>query len=529
MIGNPLKIEDIISELGRNSIQIPEIQRGYVWKRPQISKLLDSIYNNYPTGSILLWDTVEPIITKELQTDIASNKKNDFLPKIVLDGQQRITSLGKIFDSKTEKADRVIFNVIDEVFETYSPRNASDPSWLDVTEFMTEGINELDVLDKLFDTGVIAKNDKETRNVIHERLRKLSNIRKYQFPVEIVREQDLEVVTEIFIRVNSGGTRLVEAELALARLAWKLPGFIVGSFEETASECETRGFNLDTRFLIRALVAVATKQSRFKDLKAFWNQPARIIEEKWTKTIRGLQLALDFVEGNVGIPGSEFLPSHLSLILPTVIFAERESLSFNEENLLRKWFLNTNAFSRYVGATDTKISADLSAVGEKCENINALIDLMIKDMRGVQTITSEDLERASINSPFFTLAYLSIAKRDAKDWFTGIKIRRDSFAEDQQIEYHHIFPKKHLNAKNVHRYLRDEIANIAFLGKKANRKILARKPDDYLIEIANNDPMRLEAQLIPMKQELWNLERFEDFLVERRKMLANAMNEILET
>ncbi len=528
MIGNPLKIEDIISELSRKSIRMPEIQRSYVWKRPQISKLLDSIYNNYPTGSILLWDTVEPIITKELDTDIGEDQSPDFAPKIVLDGQQRITSLGRIFDAKTEKPDRVLFNVMEEAFETYSPRNAADPRWLDVTEFMTEGINELDVLDKLVDTGVIDKTDREKRNLAHERLKKLSAIRKYQLPVEIVREQDLEIVTEIFIRVNSGGTRLVEAELALARLAWKLPGSIVGGFEEMVEDCTTRGFELDTRFLIRALVSVSTRQSRFKDLKAFWKQPAGTIEKNWKKTARGLELALEFVEGNVGIPGTEFLPSHLSLIPLTVIFAEREHLSADEEKNLRRWFLTANAFSRYVGATDSKLSADLSALGEKCENINNLLDLLIKEMRGVPTITPSDLERSGTNSPFFPLAYLAVIRRDAKDWFKGIKIRRESFAEDQQIEYHHIFPKKHLNAMGVDRYLRDEIANMAFLGQKANRKILARKPDDYLAEIADHDANRLEAQFVPMDRSLWDLDRFEDFLTERRKNLANAMNEVLE-
>lgn len=528
MIGNPLKVEDIISELGRKSIRLPEIQRGYVWKRPQISKLLDSIYNNYPTGSILLWDTVDSIITKDLDTNIGEDQKPDFAPKIVLDGQQRITSLGNVFDRNTEKPDRVIFNVIDEIFETYSPRYASDPRWLDVTEFMTEGINELDVLDRLGETGVIASTDKATRNLVHDRLKKLSSIRKYQFPVEIVREDDLEIVTEIFIRVNSGGTRLVEAELALARLAWKLPGSIVGWFEETVEDCTTRGFDLDTRFLIRCLVAVSTRQSRFKDLKAFWKQPAEVIEKNWKKTARGLTLALDFVEGNVGIPGSAFLPSHLSLIPLTVIFAERDHLKADEERLLRKWFLTANSFSRYVGATDSKLSADLSALGEKCENITGLWDLLVRDMRGVPTITPTDIERSGTNSPFFPLAYLAIVKRNAKDWFTGIKIRREAFSEDQQIEYHHVFPKKHLNAMGVDRYLRDEIANMAFLGQKANRKILARKPDDYLAEIADHDSKRLEAQFVPMDRSLWNLDRFDDFLAERRKNLVHAMNEILE-
>jgi uncharacterized protein with ParB-like and HNH nuclease domain len=96
MIGNPLKIEDIISEQRRGGIRIPEIQRSYVWKRAQIARLLDSIYRGFPTGSILLWDTVEPIMMREMATNLGADVRSDFVPKIVLDGQQRITSLARV-------------------------------------------------------------------------------------------------------------------------------------------------------------------------------------------------------------------------------------------------------------------------------------------------------------------------------------------------------------------------------------------------------------------------------------------------
>jgi len=385
----------------------------------------------------------------------------------------------------------------------------------------------LDILDQLAEAGIIRPGDREKRNELHDRLRKLTMIREYQYPVEIVREDDLEVVTEIFIRINSGGTRLREAELALARLAWKLPGSIVGPFEEMEDACAERDFELDSRFLMRALISVATRQSRFRDLKAFWERPVEEIEKTWKRTATGLKLALDFVEGNVGIPGSELLPSQNSLIPLTLIFSERKSLSGEEERNLRRWFLLANAFSRYAGPAETTLNQDLTALGAKSENITGLLDLLIRDLRGNLAITSQDLQRAGITSPFFPLAYLAAIRRNATDWFKGIRIRRDSFADDQQIEYHHIFPKKLLNAAGVERYTRDEMANIAFLGQKANRRILARDPASYLAEIADNDPARLEAQMIPMDRGLWAVDRFEDFLVARRQFLTDAMNELL--
>jgi hypothetical protein len=528
MIGNPLKVSDIISELSRGGIRIPEIQRNYVWKRSQIAKLLDSLYRGYPTGSILLWDAQGEIVMRDLRTGLGSGIKPDFSPKIVLDGQQRITSLGRVFDASTPRSDRILFNVLDEGFEPYSPRTGADPRWLDVTRLLGEQSTELDVLEALEEAGVVDRRDRETRNAVHNRLKLLSAIRDYQYPVEIVREPDLETVTEVFIRVNSGGTRLRDAELALARLAWKLPGSIVGPLEELEDACQTRGFELDTRFLMRCLISVATGQSRFKDLKAFWEGPARNIEQAWEATARGLRRALDFVEGNVEIPGSEFLPSSYTLIPLVLVYSQRERLSNSEERSLQRWVLLANAFSRYAGSPETKLNQDLSLLGRDAVNVTGLYDNLILSLRGEPTVVETDLERAGVGSPFFPLAFIAVLQQDATDWFTGIRLRRRSFAEDQRVEYHHIFPRKILNALGVDRYERDEMANLAFLAQKANRSILAASPEEYLARIADEAPERLQAQFVPMDPELWKPGRYHDFLAERRRLMAVAMNRVLQ-
>jgi len=528
MIGNPLKVKDLVSEMSRGGIRIPEIQRSYVWRRAQIAKLLDSLYRGFPTGSILLWDTANDVQMRDMATDLGRGVRSDFVPKIVLDGQQRLTSLGRVFDARTERHERVLFNVLDEAFEPYSPRTAADPRWIDVTQLLTDQVNELDVLERLQDANVVDRADRTVRNTIHARLKRLAGLREYQYPVEIVREDDLETVTEVFIRVNSGGTRLREAELALARLAWKVPGSIVGPFEKLEDACEERGFDLDSRFFMRALISSATGQSRFRDLKAFWERPPEQIEAAWRRTAEAVRLTLDFVEGNVGIPGSALLPSEFSLFPLVVVFSTREQITGAEERALRRWFLLANAFSRYGGPSETTLNQDLTTLGSSAEGIEALLEQTLKDMRTEPRVTPDDLDRSGTNSPFFPLAYLAVIRRDALDWFRGIKIRRESFTDDQKIEYHHIFPKKHLNAAGVDRYVRDEMANIAFLGLKANRRILARVPEDYLAEIAEHDPRRLEAQLVPMDRDLWKLERYADFLVERRRLLAAAMTEVLD-
>jgi hypothetical protein len=278
---------------------------------------------------------------------------------------------------------------------------------------------------------------------------------------------------------------------------------------------------------MRALVSTATRQSRFRDLKAFWDRSPDEIEGAWTRAASGVRHALNFVEGNVGIPGSELLPSQFALVPLVVVFANRESLTGAEEDSLRRWFLVANAFQRYAGMAETTLNQDLATLGADATGITMLLDQAIKDLRSEPRVTPEDLERSGTNSPFFHLAYLAVVRRDATDWFKGIKLRRESFSDDQNIEYHHIFPKKLLNARNVDRYMRDEMANIAFLSAKANRKIQAKPPKVYLEDIAANDGRRLEAQFVPMERNLWGLDRFEDFLAERRRRLADAMNDVL--
>jgi len=96
MIGHPLKVRELLDEISRGLVLLPEIQRAYVWKGPQVSKLLDSLYHEYPAGQILLWDTIELPITKQLEGVEAPALPSADRPKIVLDGQQRLTSLHQV-------------------------------------------------------------------------------------------------------------------------------------------------------------------------------------------------------------------------------------------------------------------------------------------------------------------------------------------------------------------------------------------------------------------------------------------------
>src|SRR5882762_4689725 len=100
MIGHPVKVRELIEEIDRGEVLLPEIQRAYVWKGPQVSKLIDSLYREYPSGQLLLWDTAQLPVTKGIQgVEIQPGSPNGH-PKIVLDDQQRLTSLYKALKEK---------------------------------------------------------------------------------------------------------------------------------------------------------------------------------------------------------------------------------------------------------------------------------------------------------------------------------------------------------------------------------------------------------------------------------------------
>jgi hypothetical protein len=152
MIANPLKVRELMDQIVGGQVVLPEIQRAYVWKGPQVAKLMDSLYRDYPTGQILLWDTDALPVTKNLAGVRPPALPAVGAPKIVLDGQQRLTSLFKALTADEDPI-RVFFNVETEQFQLYLNRLKSDAHWIDVRAVVNNTTHELDVLDKISSAG----------------------------------------------------------------------------------------------------------------------------------------------------------------------------------------------------------------------------------------------------------------------------------------------------------------------------------------------------------------------------------------
>lgn len=504
----------LLEELGEGALGLPEIQRSYVWNRPQARDLVDSLYREYPSGLILLWKPKELPELRDTALGENNKKTPDFL---ILDGQQRLTSLAKVFSGEID----VYFNVEEESFQIYSRKLKANPLWISVKEVISEGA--VNVWMKLQQT-LASQVDQPKLNEYLQKLSTLEKIKEYRYPVMIIHTDDYEEITESFIRVNSRGTRLREAELAMAQLAFHWPGALVKEFESALDDYEQAKYDLEARFLMRCFVAVSTGQCRFRFLSGLWKKSSIELENIWRRTKNAVDHTINFLRNNAGIESSEWIPS-INALVPLVVYLSKKQtpLTNDEAKGLLFWFFEATIHGRFTGSPETKIDQDLKAI-ESADSINSMVANLRRDVPSFD-ITPEMVEGKYQRHSFLPLIFAISRRNNAKDWFTGTILSSTNVGPEHQLELHHIFPRAILKESGdikVHEI--DDIANIAFLSQKANRSILKSKPEDYL---GNIEVDRLKCQYVPTDTNLWRVDKFRDFIRERRRFLTEAINEYM--
>lgn len=197
-----------------NEIAIPEIQRPFVWDSTQVRDLMDSLYKGYPVGYLIAWRNPDV----RLKTGESSTGK-----KILIDGQQRITALMaavlglKVVNSHYQKIRiRIAFHPLQEKFEVTNPAIEKDAGWFpDIAQVLASDAKIFDLVNQY-----LASNQDVDQSEVFERVQKLRNIINHQIGlIELNSNLDIEEVTEIFIRINSKGTVLSQADFAMSKIA----------------------------------------------------------------------------------------------------------------------------------------------------------------------------------------------------------------------------------------------------------------------------------------------------------------------
>jgi hypothetical protein len=509
-------IATLVGQVSAGEIKLPEIQRAYVWKPTQVARLVESIYRGYPSGSLLFWRTSE---TPETRT-VAANAPTALpatLPLYLLDGQQRLTSLHRVLTDHPEA--QVVFNIEKHAFQNQSAATKKDLSWVKVHEITRADADLFEIQRRLLALG-LPIDSKE----IGRRLNRVAAIPAYRYHLEILTELPYEEVAQIFVRVNSGGRTLKTTDLALATLSARWPG-VVGKLESEASHWRGFGYgDLDMTFLTRALTgAVLGRGLSAWSHGRLASATDEELEAGWATVRRGLRHLVPLLKNNLRVDRSSLLPS-VNVLLPLVVLlGERPNEPLEPEiaDGILYWLLVATVRNRYSSSADTLLGQDIPATREPDPVRQLLANLGVVGTR--VEITDQALVGRTVGSPYFFLSFLVAERAGARDWWSGTKISAGGQGE-QRLEYHHIHPRATLRATYTKAEIND-LANLAFISGKANRKISDRSPAIYFPTLSHD---ALAEHFVPLDDALRTSQAYRDFLAARRRLLARAMTDLLD-
>ena len=519
-----MKINDVLSQIDLGNYALPEFQRGYVWTRSDVRKLMYSLYRDYPVGSLLIWDTAtDPDIIRGDGTPSSGTVS------LVLDGQQRMTSLfgvirGKapqFFDGDASAFTNLYFNIDEETFEFYSQQKMKgDRAWVSVSEVIPDS--------GAFFTKVIAQrpDDMQYYAEAMTKLNKLSSIKDRDMPVQVVAGEDktIDVVVEIFNNVNSGGTKLSKGDLALAKICAQWPD-MRAEMKAILARLGKKGFWFKQDWLLRCLTVHLTRKAYFSELDGV---SIADVKNGLKEVENYIGTCLDHISSRLGFDHDRVLGSHYAIVLMVGYLSMKggKLSSAAEWDKLLFWYVHAFLWGRYAGSTESVLSQDLRVL-EDGKGVDGLIEL-IHQNRADLTLRPQDFWGWSKGARFYPLLYMITRVNHARDWGTGIELSQSLLGKNSSLQVHHIFPKHVLYSAGKTKSMVNALANYAFLTQQTNLDISDQKPEDYFPIYMEKCPGAIESHCLPTANHLLTIDAYDAFLEERRKLLAKSANAILE-
>lgn len=527
-----MKISTVLDQIENQQIALPEFQRGYVWSRDQVRGLVRSLYKRYPVGSMLAWSTSIKDGNAGQARGVKIGAGNQV--KMLLDGQQRMTSLYGIvkgeppifFDGDEKAFTDLYFNVATEEFSFYmASKMKGDVHWISVTELMQNGPDR-------FLNAILS----DTQNVslissYSTRLNRLRDIRDIDVHIEDVsgEEMTLDVVVDIFNRVNSGGRKLSKGDLALAKICSVQPN-ARNAMREALTNWQKQGFDFQLDWLLRNVTTIASNDARFT---AMHDIEPDVFDQALAVAIEKINFLLDLISSRLGLDHHQVLKGYFGFPVLVRLLHEQEAQSRTKElqDKILFWYIQSAIWGRYSNSTESTLSRDLNILLANLENdpMQALID-ELHLWRGDFRVRPEHFKGWSKGNRFYFILYMLTRIGEAKDLGLGIELRKGMLGRNTTLEVHHIFPRAYLRKQGVtNKAYVNAIANFCFLTKNSNLKISSRQPADYFKEVEQAHPGALSSQWIPSDSDLWQAERFMDFLEARQKLLSDAVNGFLKS
>lgn len=534
-----MKISQILDKIDEKQLFVPAFQREYVWKRPNAKDLISSLIHDYPTGTMLTWETNNP---PELKGPYKYNKEQGSV-KLILDGQQRITTLYMLMKGEIppyytkEEIKHEIRNLyvnvesleLEYYRKTFMEKN---PVWINITDIFKGKVRLRDVIERIESKNDGERIPRELEYKIDDNLKAIEKISDREFQEQIIpTKATIKEAINIFYIVNASGVNLTDAELALAQISGYWPE-AREKFKEKLKEMEENGFVFNLDFIVYVLLGCLHNMgSKMEKL----HNPDNLepIKEAWKLlSEHTLDYVCNIMKSQAFIDHTKEINSVYALV-PIIVYAfnkRKKHLSQLEIKKSIKWFYYSQIRQRYVSQLPQKLDKDIGIVAKEDNPFDKLLKII--EMERPLEISKDEFIGVGISHSLWGLMKFYFKSQNAICLSTGINIRKN-MGKKYSLEWDHIFAYSILknngysmNSRSKYA-LAQEITNRVVLTQVANRTKSAKLADGYLNDVKEKFPNALKLQCIPEDKELWKLENFELFLETRRKLLAEKLNEFL--
>lgn len=584
---NQYQISNVLSLIRSGEIAIPEIQRPFVWETTKIRDLIDSLYQGYPIGYIIVWQNPE-VRLKDGQT--AGGKK------ILIDGQQRVTALQAaivgmpiVNREYKEVRVRISFNPQTEEFKTRTAVTEKEPEWIeDISVLMQDDAGYFDVIDTYLE-----RNPAADRKQVQTNIQNLVSIKSKQIGmIELDSSLDIETVTEIFIRINSQGVVLSQADFAMSKIAAygtygvnlrKLIDYfchvaIAPEFYKKISENDSEFasteylqkikwlqnenddlFDPSYNDLIRTITLYKFERGKTGDLVSLLSgrdfETREYKDEIATNSFNMLEEGLlqyvnetNFKRFLMTIKSAGYISASMITAQNALNFAYSIFLKLRDqgvengviESSVRKWFVMSMLTARHSGSFESVFEHDIKRIKEVgiLEHLRSIEEgELTEGFWSVRLV--QELEKSSVRNPFINAFFAAQVYENDKGFLSkDIKVR-DMIQHAGDI--HHIFPRQYMVKKGFTKTQYNQIANYAQTQTEINIALSSKEPKQYMAEILEQvrggkmkyGSIESEAQLhenlrqncIPDSIFTATSDSYQEFLQDRRVLMAKKIEQ----
>ena len=565
-------LQGLINSIDMGIIGLPDIQRPFVWPDTKVRQLFDSLYKGYPVGYLLFWENANINGIKSIGT----GQKQKAAQLLIVDGQQRLTSLYAVIkgqevirENYTKTHIVISFNPLDEKFEVPDAAIRKDPRYYqNISEVWKEDADIFDITDEYIDNlKKYRELSSDEVKTVRRNFNNLKNLETYPFSVlELSQEIDEEQVADVFVRINSQGKTLNQADfiLTLMSVFWDEGRTNLESFCRDArmpSTSHATPFNYlivpKPDQMLRVAVGLAFRRARLQYIYSILRgkdlETGQFSEERRDQQFKKLKVAqthtLDLTNWHeflkslkqAGYSNESFISSNNNILYAYVLFligrVDYKVDLYELRRLIARWFFMSSITGRYTSSPETAMEMDLAklrSVNSAQEFVSLLNEIISSQLTSDfwEVTLPMDLATSSFRSPSLFAYYASLNIHDALGLFSKLKVhdllQSGLRANKSPLERHHLFPKAWLMRHGVTES-RDfnQIANFALVEWSDNIAISDKEPKVYLpfYEQRFDEDSLSRMRYWHALPEKWQEMDYRDFLSHRRKRIAKVVEE----